>query len=249
MRLPRRRSRSGSRRDRTPCPAQLTGGQCPENLACVKTTFWSGSILLALALLAPGCRSTYYSTWETFGVYKRDLLKKKITAARDDQKEAGEQFKDALTRLKEMYGFEGGKLEKLYGTLQKDYERSAEKADSVHKRIRDVESVAGDLFAEWEKEISQISTPSLQSASRAQLRETRARYETLHAALQKAERGLEPVLVKFRDHVLYLKHNLNAQAIASLKGESANIQDQIGRLIADMNASVAQANEFIKGMQ
>jgi hypothetical protein len=52
--------------------------------------------------------------------------------------------------------------------------------------------------------------------------------------------------VKLRDHVLYLKHNLNAQAIASLKGEAANIQDEIARLIKDMNASIAQADEFIK---
>ena len=174
---------------------------------------------------------------------------KKVIAARDDQKEAGEQFKDALTRLKEMYGFDGGKLEKLYGTLQKDYERSAAKAESVRHRIRDVETVAGDLFAEWEKETSQISTPALQSASRTQLRETRARYDSLHTALRKAEQSMGPVLVKFRDHVLFLKHNLNAQAVASLKGEAANIQDEIARLIAEMKASIAQANEFIKGME
>ena len=56
-----------------------------------------------------GCRSTYYKAWEKFGVYKRDLLKKNVEEARDDQKKATEQFKDALTRLKELYGFEGGR--------------------------------------------------------------------------------------------------------------------------------------------
>ena len=60
---------------------------------------------------------------------------------------------------------------------------------------------------------------------------------------------MEPVLRQFKDYVLYLKHNLNAQAIASLKGEATNIQDDISRLIEQMNASIAKADEFIKTLQ
>src|SRR5438067_6184856 len=170
-----------------------------------------------LLLLLTGCKGVYYSTWEKFGVYKRDLLKKKVEAARDDEKAAGEQFKDALTRLKEMYGFQGGDLEKTYRTLQHDYDRSVARAESVHQRIRDVETVAEDLFAEWEKEIREISSENLRQDSRDKLRETRRRYEDLYAALKRAEKSMEPVLTRFRDQVLYLKHNLNAAAIASLK--------------------------------
>ena len=59
---------------------------------------------------------------------------------------------------------------------------------------------------------------------------------------------MDPVLTLFRDHVLYLKHNLNAQAVASLKGEAANIQNEISNLITQMNASIAKADEFIKTM-
>ncbi|HYG34837.1 MAG TPA: DUF2959 family protein, partial [Clostridia bacterium] len=121
---------------------------------------------LLCAILLVGCRSAYYSTMEKFGVYKRDLLKKRVAQARDDQKAASEQFKDALTRLREMYGFQGGDLEKTYNGLEREYKRSAERADAVHKRIRDVETVAQDLFAEWEKEIGQISSASLQQSSR-----------------------------------------------------------------------------------
>jgi hypothetical protein len=199
-------------------------------------------------VITQGCRSTYYSAWEKFGVYKRDLLKKKVVAARDDQKAAGEQFKDALTRLKELYGFQGGDLEKTYNALNRDYERSVARADDVRKRIRDVETVADDLFAEWEQEIKQISAESLRADSRSKLRETKRRYDDLHAALIRAERGMEPVLTRFHDQVLYLKHNLNAAAIASLKGESTNIQAEISRLLEEMNAAIAQADKFISGL-
>jgi hypothetical protein len=214
----------------------------------MKTRAWIPTLFVLAVCAVGGCRSTYYSAWEQVGVYKRDLLKKRVVAARDSQKEAGEQFKDALTRLKEMYGFEGGKLEKTYNGLQKDYDRSAAKAEEVRRRIKDMETVAGDLFEEWEKEIKQISTPSLQAGSRKQLRETRDRYETMHVALKNAEQSMAPVLTQFHDYVLYLKHNLNAQAIASLKGEATNIQSEISNLLAQMNASIAQADNFIKAL-
>jgi len=203
-------------------------------------------LLLMVLTLAAGCRTAYYAAWEKVGVYKRDLLKEAVEDARDGQKEASQQFKDALTRLKELYGFSGGDLEKYYDALKSDYDRSAEKAQSVKTRIRDMNSVANDLFAEWEKELDQISSESLRNNSRRQLKETRARYQTLHSALERAEKSMEPVLVQLRDHVIYLKHNLNAQAIASLKGEAMNIQTDISNLIAQMNSSIAKADEFIR---
>ena len=205
-------------------------------------------ILLSI-LLFPGCHSAYYSAWEKFGVYKRDLLKKRVVAARDEQKAAGEEFKDALTKLKEAYGFEGGNLEKTYNTLSHQYDRSVSRSEAVHKRIKDVETVAEDLFAEWEKEIKEISSDKLREDSRDKLRETRRRYEELHSALKRAEKSMEPVLTRFHDQVLYLKHNLNAAAIASLKGETTDIQAEISRLLEEMNTAIAQADKFISTLQ
>jgi DNA repair exonuclease SbcCD ATPase subunit len=210
---------------------------------------WFGALTIVFVLATTtGCRSGYYAAWEKVGVHKRDLLKKRVAAARDDQAAAGEQFKDALTRLQELYNFTGGNLEKTYNALRRDYDNSVQKAEDVRKRIRDVETVAEDLFKEWEDEIRLISSPALQASSREQLQETRRRYRDLHSALKQAEKSMDPVLTQFRDHVLYLKHNLNAQALASLRGEAQNIQTDISRLLAEMNAAIARADEFIQAM-
>ena len=206
-------------------------------------------VAIVLTLLTPGCRSAYYAAYEKFGVHKRDLLKKRVTAARDDQKEAQQQFKDALTRLKEITKFDGGQLERAYTSLKNEYDDCVTQSETVRKRIRDVETVAEDLFAEWEKEIGQIGTPSLRDSSREQLTATRQRYNELYRALKSAEHSMTPVLSQFSDYVLFLKHNLNAQAIASLKGETSNIQQEITRLIEQMNASIARADEFIKTLK
>ena len=205
--------------------------------------------ILAMGLVLCGCRSAYYATMEKFGVYKRDLLKKSVTAARDDQKAASEQFKDALTRLKELYNYQGGDLEKTYNELSRQYDRSTAKANAVHKRISEMETVAKDLFAEWEKEIGEISSEKLRDSSKDKLRETKSRYDELHTALKRAEQSMDPVLVRFHDQVLFVKHNLNAAAIASLKGETLDIQNDISKLLQDMNAAISKADSFINTLQ
>ena len=204
-------------------------------------------VLLMLTLLGlTACRSTYYSAWEKFGKHKRDLLKDNVEQVRDDQQEAAEQFKDALTRLKELYGFQGGDLEKIYNRLNSDYERSNEQAEVVRNRIKKVEQISSDLFKEWEQEISSIQSPNLRASSREKLSQTRSKYQSLHTAMKRAERSMEPVLTQFKDQVLYLKHNLNAQAIGALKGEVTDIEQEITRLIKEMNTAISEADSFIK---
>jgi hypothetical protein len=57
---------------------------------------------------------------------------------------------------------------------------------------------------------------------------------------------MEPVLKSFQEHVLYLKHNLNAAAIGSLRGEATRIETQIQDLIRKMNGSIQEADSFIR---
>ncbi|MDH7503684.1 MAG: DUF2959 family protein [Verrucomicrobiota bacterium] len=213
----------------------------------MKRLFLFGFVITSLVFLT-ACRSTMYSAYEKVGIYKRDLLKKRVAAARDEQQEAQKEFKDALTRLKEITGFDGGELEKAYRRLQSDYDDAAARVSAVHKRIKDVETVARDMFAEWEAENQQIETDSLRRMSRQQLTDTKQRYEDMLRLLKRTEASMDPVLRKLHDYVLALKHSLNAQAVAALSGESARIQADIARVIEDMNASIARADEFIRQM-
>lgn len=205
--------------------------------------------IVALSTAAVGCRGMYYSTMEVFGREKRHILKAKIEDVSDEQNKAAEQFTDTLTRLKEMYGFEGGDLEKTYRKLQSDYEDCSARAASVHRRIDDMQQVAGDLFKEWENEIDEIANRDLRSKSEQSLRETRRRYGRLDDAVNQAADRMDPVLQQLKDYVLYLKHNLNAQAVGSLKLEADKIEEQVNRLVADIEKSVGEAQEFLKTLE
>ncbi|MBY0314019.1 MAG: DUF2959 domain-containing protein [Bdellovibrionales bacterium] len=191
-------------------------------------------------------RNAKYSAWEVVGVEKRDLFKREVANAKEDQEETGEAFKDALTKLKEVYSFDGGNLEKSYNSLNSSYRSTEARVNDVKGSIQKMETVAGDLFEEWSKEISQISTADLRTKSKASLDETKAKYQELHKSLKTSEAKMKPVLTKFKDQVLYLKHNLNAKAVGSLKKESVRIEKDIQALMVDMNRSIANADQVIR---
>lgn len=195
------------------------------------------------------CESTYYKTMETMGYHKRDIMVDRVQNARDAQEEAKEQFESALEKFSSVLGFKGGDLDEKYEQLKAEYDESDTKASAVRTRIAAVEDVADDLFVEWEEELNQYTSSSLKRSSARKLRDTKKKYAQLIAAMKRAEKKIDPVLAAFQDQVLYLKHNLNAQAIASLQSELASIETDVARLIKEMEASIREADSFINSME
>ncbi|HZN57798.1 MAG TPA: DUF2959 family protein [Planctomycetota bacterium] len=206
-------------------------------------------LFLSLVLAIPACSSVYYGVMESMGYEKRDILVERIQEGKESQEEAKKQFQSALEQFKALTNYSGGALEKQYEDLKTQLERSKARAESVHSRVRSIEKVAKDLFAEWDSEIPKINDPKLQEDSKRLRMETEDRYNKMHAAMAKAETSMQPVVDKFEGHVLYLKHQLNAQAIASLQGKLQEIETDVGDLIRDMEKSIAEADEFMNGIK
>ncbi|HOK95402.1 MAG TPA: DUF2959 domain-containing protein [Anaerohalosphaeraceae bacterium] len=208
------------------------------------------TLLAALAAITAvaGCQKVYYGTMEKFGVHKRDILVSNVAQARDAQNEAKAQFASALEEFSAVANFQGGKLEEKYKTLNAEYQRCQKKAEAVKERIGDVKRVAKALFEEWEKELDQYSSDALRKASQAKLEQTQQRYKSLIGAMERAESKIAPVLAAFGDQVLFLKHNLNAQAVASLQSELSTMESEIGTLIREMERSINEADAFIQEM-
>ncbi len=205
--------------------------------------------VLALFLALVSCRSAYYATMEKLGHQKRDILVDRVEEGREEQTEAQEQFVETFDLFKKLSGYEGGELEELYDALKDGLEDCEDGADAVRDRIEDIEQVAADLFEEWEGELEEISSASLRGKSEEMLVETRSRYRDLIGAMRRAESKMEPVLVAFRDHVLFLKHNLNARAVAALQDVVVEVEGDIAALIEEMEASIREADDFLRAME
>lgn len=203
---------------------------------------------LALLMALCGCSTMYYSTMEKFGQEKRDILVKRVDKARDSQQETQEVFQDALKQFGAVVKFDGGDLQKQYDKMSAELARCEARAADVKTRIQDVDKVAQDLFREWAAEARTYENDTYRRDSESKLRETQKNYARMIGAMRNAEAKIGPVLSVFRDQVLYLKHNLNARALASLQDESAKIEMDVNRLLQDLSAAIAEADRFIQTM-
>ncbi len=202
-------------------------------------------IPLAFLIMA-GCSPLYYGAMEKIGIHKREILADRVVEARDSQKEAKEQFQSALEEFKSVVEVEEGDLAKEYKKLKATLEKSEQRAEEVRERIGAVEDVSGSLFAEWRAEIKRYNSDKLRRASEKKYEMTRDKYDELIEAMKKAENRLEPVLVPLRDQVLYMKHNLNARAVAGLSAELEGVRADVDKLVEDMEKAIAEADAFIK---
>lgn len=202
-------------------------------------------LMITVILFLSGCNTVYYKTMEQFGKEKRHLLKSDVKNVRQSQTKAQREFQDALTTVKELYGFQGGDLEQFYKRLKTNYEDCESRANQIEKRINTVEEVAADLFKEWDAEIAQIQNPEMKASSLQSYADSKEQYERLQKVMKDSTKGMYPVLAKLKDTMLYLKHNLNAKAVGVMGGEVDSIEQDVEKLIFDMNASVDEAEAFI----
>jgi Protein of unknown function (DUF2959) len=206
-------------------------------------------MLVALAGTLSACQSAYYGMAEQVGYAKREILVDRVEDSRDAQQDAEEQFQSALEQLSELVNFDGGDLEDMHGAMESEYEDAAEAAQEVRDRIDAVDHVANAMFDEWEDEIDEYTNARLKADSQSKLRSTQRRYGQMIRTMRKSEAKMDPVLAALKDNVMYLKHNLNARAVASVKVEFGAIEDDIQALLAEMRRSIASSDEFIASMQ
>ena len=206
-----------------------------------------GSLLLLLTIT--GCQTTYYDALEKVGIPKRELMIKRIESTQEAQQDVQEQFQSALDQFQSIVVFNGGNLEELYKKLNREYEDSVSTADKVNSRIQSIQHVSEALFDEWQDELNLYSSTSLRSASARKLNETKRQYQRMITSMEKSAERMQPVLDVFQDQVLFLKHNLNAQAISSLKGEFAGVKREIDQLITQMERSIAESQRFVEQLR
>lgn len=184
-------------------------------------------------------------SFDTFYKEPRDILISRVEAASHAQEETAQEFRSALEEFKAVTGFDGGDLEQKFNQLSAAFEKSEDAANNVSTRIDRVVTASNRLLSEWRTELNEYNDPAFKRRAQTQFDETRTQAESLIAAMRKIESKTEPVLAAFRDQVLFLKHNLNMNAISSLQAESTSIEQDVSILIRDMEASITEAQAFV----
>ena len=200
---------------------------------------------ITLALTLSSCSGLYYGAMKKLGKEKRDILVKRLVSGQKAQKEAKEQIQTTLEAFQNLTGFNGGDLEKIYKKLNGELEDADGRAKNVSEKIDSIEKVGNDLFKEWGQEIAGMRNASLRNQSQALLRQTQRRHQQHLHTMRVTEEKMSPVLRAFRDQVTFLKHNLNAKAISSLKQTAAGLDREVADLVKDLETSVREADAYI----
>lgn len=201
-----------------------------------------------LIAMFTACTTTYVAAMKQFGYETRDLLVDQVKDTRVQQEETKEEFTSALEQFKATFNYDGGDLQDAYEKLQDEYDGCAAEADDLKGEIAAVKRLGKAMFAEWEDEIDQQTIEEYKSGMVKQRKDTMKSYDQMVAKMDQAAGKMQPVLEAFKGRVLFLKSSLNAQAIASLQTNADELVGGIETLIAEMNKSIAEADEFIAAM-
>jgi hypothetical protein len=182
---------------------------------------------------------------EKLGKEKRDILLQRIVDSKKEQDAARKQIQTTLKTFQELAGYQGGDLERSYNKLNDDYERAQSQADKLKDRVKSIDQVGSDLFREWQKEIDQMKNQDLKSRSRTLLRDARQRHSIYVRKMARTVQKMNPILQTFRDQVLFLKHNLNARAVGSLKQTATSINSAVDDWMKDLDSSLQEADSVI----
>jgi hypothetical protein len=190
-------------------------------------------------------RNVYYSAKESVGEHKRDIVVYKVEQACTSLQETRNEFEDALGKFRSLINVNEASLDHKYNLLNRQYQFCRGKSDAVSERIRAIEEVTHALFAEWESELDEYTDRNLRNNSKLQLKTAKQNYARLIKTMRLAESRIQPVLLAFKDQVLYLKHNLNARAISALQHEFIEIGFDISQLIQAMELTILEASQFV----
>ena len=207
------------------------------------------AILLLGVALSSGCQSVYYEAMEKMGTHKRDILVDRVEEAKGAQEEARAQFASAFDEFLAVSQVDIGDLKSAYDRIEDSFQRSERDAKAVWDRIDSIKRVGKAMFKEWEAELNAYTSIELRRTSEGQMNRTRVLYVKLVSAMERAADKMKPVLDAFRDQTLFLKHNLNAQAVAALDQTSLRLRNEVDTLILQMSASIEEANAFIAKMR
>jgi hypothetical protein len=142
-----------------------------------------------------------------------------------------------------------GDAVKAYKDLVKVIEASEDQADDLRKSIEKMQAAAAPVFDQWTKDLEAYSNPEMRQRSQVRLAAARERYDAVVAAVDPLLVEYESINESMRDHVLFLKHDMNPAALATIQDDVRNVAKDAASLDSRFNNGRAAAMAYIESTQ
>lgn len=190
-----------------------------------------GSLVALGATGLVSCQSNgYASSLALDGAESQRNLGDSVTALLDSQTASQAQFDEAFQLLLQLQHASQEDVVDLYEQFQKQVDTCARNVEHVDQGILGVEQDATELFASWESELDQFSSPTMRERSEARMGQAQHSLQRLLDQLRNARGSMDAILRTQRDFVLYFNHNLSPNSIATLEPENAAFESSMAEL-------------------
>jgi hypothetical protein len=205
---------------------------------------WRGvAVLAVLALAATAGAQT------DEGVKQVERL---VKASGDTVKAIGEtkvQLMKTMEVYNSLFADEATDRRKIYNQIQKEMENTDRRRARISEEAAKMNAEADTLFKGWADSTAAIENPDLRERSEERLNATRASYGEIGTVGQKAADLYAPFMKALQDQITYLGHDLNPEAVASLKPDAEKLNERSDKLIQSIDDTIATANKNIGALR
>lgn len=124
-------------------------------------------------------------------------------------------------------------------------EDSEDQTDDLRKSLERMQAEADPVFEQWTKDLEAYSNPEMRQRSQARLSAARERYDAVVAAVTPVLVECEAINQTLGDHALFLKHDMNPAALATIQDDVKKVAKEASDLDGAFNAGKAAARAYV----
>ncbi|MBL8863659.1 MAG: DUF2959 family protein [Planctomycetes bacterium] len=125
-------------------------------------------------------------------------------------------------------------------------ERSERQSEILRRAAKPMQQLADDVFLRWTKDMESFGNSRMRQRSQSRLDETRTRFQSIVGATQAAQIALDSFHGDLRDHENFLRHDLNATSVASIRPDVRALGEDLRALDVRFDATVAAARAYVE---
>jgi ElaB/YqjD/DUF883 family membrane-anchored ribosome-binding protein len=159
------------------------------------------------------------------------------------------QLKKTMDVYNSLFAEDAKDRKKIYKGIQKEMETADKRRAKIDEEAAKMSAEADTLFQSWADSIAAIENPDLRKRSEERLEATKESYAEIGTVGQKAADLYGPFMKALQDQVTYLGHDLNPEAVASLKPDADKLNERAEKLIQSIDDTITTANKNIGALR
>lgn len=243
--MPRERSRPTSDASNSPIPGYVNPGIAASDRKGTSVNRSMTISALAGIIALPSCS---FMSMADRPAQVQDLVGW-VERVHVESELAKQKMQAAVTKLDELAHskFQGTAVE-AYKRFATALEESEAQALKLHDAVTPMKKSAGPVFDQWDKDLAEITSPTIRKRSQKRRTQTQQRYHDVVTAIDPAKKTYEVLNRSMRDHALFLGNDLNAASLQLIAEEVTQLtgvmQDLSGRFDTCLRAAQDYVNAY-----